>query len=62
MKFVFYYWAVSLMPRRAWRHFWQQFNIRFGDMVTLLVKNECPRNFKSQVCNTNRKQDLPESS
>ena len=27
MKFVFYCYAVSLMPVGAWQHFWQKINV-----------------------------------
>ena len=35
---------------------------RFGDFVTFLAKNECLRNFKTQVCKINRKRDTEEYS
>ena len=33
---------------------------RFADLAKVLIKNECSKNFKSQVCKTNQKRDTVE--
>ena len=47
------------MPGVAWPHFGDNL-MKFGDLASFLAKNEYSRNFKSQICRSNRKRDIGE--